>query len=59
MVVFDNKFGAYICERCLLHYESEELAKKCEAWDKEHNSCNMVVARQSIEAKSRKEALKQ
>lgn len=43
---------AYECKECGLHYESEDLAKKCEEWDKEHHSCNLKIARQSLEYKN-------
>ena len=58
MVVYDSDFGAYMCEICMLHYESEDLAKKCEAWDRLHDSCNLAIANRSIEAISRRESLK-
>ena len=29
-------------------YETEELANKCEVWCKEHKSCNLEIAKQSI-----------
>jgi hypothetical protein len=50
MVTFDSKSGLYMCRFCMLHYKTEELAKKCEEWDKEHNSCNFEIASQSSEA---------
>jgi len=46
-----------MCELCMLHYETEELAKKCEAWDRLHDSCNLAIASRSIEAISRRESL--
>ncbi|OJI06725.1 MAG: hypothetical protein BK997_05150 [Candidatus Micrarchaeum sp. ARMAN-1] len=57
MVIYDSNFGAYMCELCMLHYETEELAKKCEAWDRLHDSCNLAIASRSIEAISRRESL--
>ena len=47
MVIYDSDFGAYMCEICMLHYESEDLAKKCEAWDRLHDSCNLAIANRS------------
>jgi len=57
MFIYDSDFGAYMCKLCMLHYESEELAKKCEAWDRLHDSCNLTIASRSVEAISRKESL--
>lgn len=41
----------YSCKVCGLHYEDEGLAGKCYAWCSRHSSCNLAIARQSIEAK--------
>ncbi|MCL4362850.1 hypothetical protein M1439_00160 [Candidatus Marsarchaeota archaeon] len=54
MVIFDSEFGAYMCERCNLHYNTSELARECENWDMHHNSCNLRISRQSVEVASRK-----
>jgi len=29
------------CEECGFRYKTKEWAEKCEAWCKEHNSCNI------------------
>ncbi len=34
-------------------YRDQETAKKCEAWCKEHQSCNLEITRESVE-RSRK-----
>lgn len=31
------------CKECSLAYKDENWAKKCEAWCKEHNSCNLDI----------------
>lgn len=31
------------CEECGLGYEEKEWAEKCEAWCKEHKSCNIEI----------------
>ncbi len=41
----------YSCKICKLHYESKALADKCYAWCSVNNSCNLEVAKHSIEAK--------
>ena len=40
----------YQCSICGLHYSTKELGEKCHAWCSTHNSCNLEIARQSIEA---------
>jgi len=50
MVGFDKTTGTYFCEVCKLHYTSKELAEKCQAWCSTHNSCNLSIASQSVEA---------
>ncbi|MGC9037808.1 MAG: hypothetical protein ACP5GD_02975 [Candidatus Micrarchaeia archaeon] len=57
MVGFDAKTGLYFCEVCGLHYTSKELAEKCQQWCSHHNSCNLEIARQSVEATKARERL--
>lgn len=33
----------YQCEECGLHYRDRELAARCEAWCREHKSCNLEI----------------
>lgn len=45
----------YKCSICGLHYKSRKLAAECYKWCSGHDSCNLEVANQSLEAqKSRK-----
>ena len=37
------------CSVCGLHYETEETAKKCEAYCKEHNGCSLDITKLSME----------
>ncbi|NIQ06016.1 MAG: hypothetical protein GWO20_09915 [Candidatus Korarchaeota archaeon] len=39
----------FSCEECGFTYETEELARKCEQWCSEHNSCNMEITSHAIE----------
>ena len=39
----------YQCEACGLHYVEKEQAEKCEAWCKEHNSCNLEITARAEE----------
>ncbi len=49
-----NKEMLYKCPECGLHYESKDQTKKCEAWCKEHHSCNLEITSQAIENKRTK-----
>jgi len=40
----------YQCSICNLHFTSKEVAKQCDDWCQNNNSCNMEIAGQSIEA---------
>lgn len=42
----NSKF--YICPECRLSYTNKELAKKCEAWCKKYNSCNLEITKYSV-----------
>ncbi len=41
----------FFCSVCGLHYVSRDLADKCHEWCSKHDSCNLNIARQSLEAK--------
>lgn len=41
----------YQCEECGFHYEDQKLAEKCEAWCKEHKSCNIEITTSAVENK--------
>lgn len=38
----------HICSECKLSYKEKELAEKCEAWCKKHNSCNLEITKHSV-----------
>lgn len=38
----------YSCPECGLSYRENVLAKKCEAWCKKYNSCNLEVTKHSV-----------
>ncbi|MCL4380817.1 hypothetical protein M1141_00905 [Candidatus Marsarchaeota archaeon] len=40
----------YICSICGLHYEGKEMAEKCFQWCSHHESCNLGIAENSVEA---------
>ncbi len=41
----------YQCAECGFHYEDKELAEKCEAWCREHHSCNLEITSHAVENK--------
>ena len=38
----------YQCEECGLFYTDKETAEKCEAWCKEHKSCNLDIIKSAV-----------
>ncbi len=38
----------YQCRECGFKYEDKEWAEKCEAWCKEHKSCNLEIIKHAI-----------
>jgi len=38
----------FVCPECGLHYTEREWAEKCEAWCKEHKSCNLDIIKHAI-----------
>jgi len=43
-----SKQEIYTCPHCGLHYRSKDIAQKCEAWCKEHHSCNLEIIKFAI-----------
>lgn len=39
------------CRICGLHYTEKALADRCQEWCSKHDSCNLEIARHSIEAR--------
>ena len=46
-IIRDNK-KIFVCEKCCLSYKEKKRAERCEAWCKEHNSCNLKFACYSL-----------
>ena len=42
----------YQCEECGFHYVAKEWAEKCEAWCREHKSCNIEITAHAEENKN-------
>ena len=38
----------YKCEECGLWYKNKEISEQCQAWCKEHKSCNLEIIKHSI-----------
>jgi len=43
----------YQCPICKLWYQDKKWAEKCEAWCKEHKSCNLEIIKHAIKIKER------
>jgi len=46
----ENK-STYQCKECGFHYADKLTAEKCEAWCKEHESCNIEITAHAEENK--------
>lgn len=42
------------CPECHLNYKEKEWMNKCEAWCKEHHSCNLEIIAHAIENRKKK-----
>lgn len=47
----DKVVKMFSCPKCGYLYKEEGLADKCEAWCKEHNSCNLEIIQHGIPPK--------
>ncbi|MGC8495784.1 MAG: hypothetical protein ACP5RM_03390 [Candidatus Micrarchaeia archaeon] len=54
MVGFNKEKGTYFCEICKLNYTDKKLAEACQAWCSSHDSCNLSIASQSVEAQEKR-----
>ncbi len=50
-IIQQNDKTLYQCEECGFHYEDKKQAEKCEAWCKEHHSCNIEITASATENK--------
>lgn len=44
----------YQCPECKLHYDSEALAKKCQAFCERFHACSFEIIRSSVESRQQK-----
>ncbi len=47
----DKSVKMFVCPECGYMYREQNLADKCEAWCKEHNSCNLEITKHGIPPK--------
>lgn len=38
-----ERAGLFVCQECGYGYRERDWAEKCEAWCREHNSCNLEI----------------
>lgn len=43
-----NNSAVYRCSECGLGYKEKEIAEECQAWCKEHKSCNLDIIKYAI-----------
>jgi len=48
-----NNQNLYQCKECGLHYKDKDTAEKCEAWCKEHKTCNVEITNYAEENQSK------
>lgn len=45
-----NNKDLYRCPECGFQYKEKEWAEKCEAWCKEHKSCNLEIIKHAVKS---------
>ena len=50
-IIDSEKKELYRCPECGFHYLDKEWAEKCEAWCREHKSCNIEITAHAEENK--------
>ena len=51
MVKFIEDKNLYQCEECGMYYTDKAMAEKCEAWCREHHTCNIEIIKHAVENK--------
>ena len=44
----ESEKDSYRCPECHLRYKEKKWAEECEAWCKEHRTCNLEIIRHAI-----------
>jgi len=50
-IIDSEKNKLFQCPECSSHYTDKELSEKCEAWCREHKSCNLEITAHAEENK--------
>ena len=50
-VIHEGNKELYRCEECGFHYEDRQMAETCEAWCREHHTCNIEITAHAQENK--------
>lgn len=48
-----SKNKLYQCPECGLHYRDAATANQCQAWCSKYKSCNLDIAKSSVEAQQK------
>ena len=46
--ILDGDKALYVCEECGFRYAKKEIAEQCQAWCREHQSCNIAIIAQGM-----------
>lgn len=49
----ENGEHFYVCEECGLKYRDRETAGRCEAWCREHGSCNLEIIKYAVDLRDK------
>lgn len=49
----EGKKALYQCGECGFHYETGDLAEKCEDYCKKHKGCSLEITKHAIEVKGK------
>ncbi len=49
--IYDSDMILYQCQECGFNYIDRHWAEECEAWCKEHHSCNLEITSHAKENK--------
>ena len=52
-IIDEKNKTLYQCEECGFRYEEQSWAEKCEAWCREHQSCNIEIITRGISPKQK------
>ena len=47
--IIEEESKSYQCEECGFNYQEKEWAEKCEAWCKEHHTCNIEIIKHATQ----------